>query len=135
MALITQPGVASSQDAIPGAGEFLNSCSACHGSDGRGSGPVAAYLTVKPPDLTRLSERNNGQFPFLRIFMIIDGRTGVRSHGTESMPVWGDRYRQQIDPKNANPQGTEQVIRGRILELVNYLASIQLGADKTGIVR
>ncbi|HEX2592312.1 MAG TPA: cytochrome c, partial [Rhizomicrobium sp.] len=31
-----------------GAVEFFNSCSACHGTDARGSGPIANSLKVKP---------------------------------------------------------------------------------------
>jgi hypothetical protein len=90
---------------------------------------------VKPSDLTRLSERNNGQFPFLNVFMIIDGRTTVRSHSTSAMPIWGDRYQQQVDPKQGNPYGAEQAVRGRILELVNYLEAIQADAKKDRLIR
>ena len=40
---------APQQDDI-GKMEYQASCAACHGTDGKGTGPVAATLTKKPPD-------------------------------------------------------------------------------------
>lgn len=32
-----------------GKAEFLASCASCHGTDGRGRGPVSAHLKSSPP--------------------------------------------------------------------------------------
>ena len=40
-------------DARKGKAVFARECSACHGDGGRGDGPAAAFLTVKPRDITR----------------------------------------------------------------------------------
>lgn len=64
-------------------------CASCHGKEGHGDGPVAAVLTVRPPDLTRLASRAGGEFPTEAVRSAIDGRTEVRGHGSREMPVWG----------------------------------------------
>ena len=106
-----------------GAVEFFNSCSACHGTDARGSGPIANSLKVKPADLTQLAKQNQGAFPFLKVVQTIDGRS-AGAHGSREMPVWGDRYQEQVGLKYG-PYGGETVVRARILELVYYLQSVQ----------
>ena len=42
----------------------------------------------RPADLTHISDRNGGTFPYAHIFAVIDGRYGVQSHGKREMPVW-----------------------------------------------
>src|SRR5579862_8237910 len=65
-------------------------CAACHGSDGKGGGPTASSLRVKPADLTLLSKNNTGKFPTDRIQKIISGDAPtLLSHGSREMPVWG----------------------------------------------
>lgn len=95
-------------------------CASCHGGTGLGDGPVAPHLKVTPPDLTRLSTRAGGQFPHDRAYLIIDGRTELRGHGTSEMPVWG--YTFQV---RESDRGQEQEVRERILDLLAYLRSIQ----------
>jgi mono/diheme cytochrome c family protein len=115
-----------------GADEYRVSCLTCHGADGKGNGPTAKYLTVKPADLTVLSKNNTGQypdfkagtFPFFHVFQVIDGRTLVAAHGDRSMPIWGNRYQQDAG-ETYGPMGSEKAIRGRILELVYYIQGIQ----------
>jgi mono/diheme cytochrome c family protein len=76
--------------AFEGAKTFQYHCAACHGADGRGGGPAAAALKHAPPDLTLISQRNGGKFPFQRVKGIIDGKTdGSVAHGDREMPVWG----------------------------------------------
>jgi mono/diheme cytochrome c family protein len=105
--------------------EFRSHCASCHGPTAKGDGPSAALLTIKPPDLTQLSKRNGGTFPFVRTYEQIDGssRAVVAGHGTNDMPIWGDVFRRQ--------QGTAEQwvlgVRGRILSIVHYLESIQEG--------
>ncbi len=95
-------------------------CASCHGPEGRGDGPVAAEMRVKPPDLTRITWRSNGAFPANEVAAAIDGRTEMRGHGSRSMPVWG--YTFQEASKVADQ---EAEVRAQIELLVAYLRSIQ----------
>jgi hypothetical protein len=117
-----------------GADEYKMSCLSCHGVGGHGDGPLAKYLTVKPTDLTLLAENNGGQypnvkagtFPFFHVYQVIDGRTVVGAHGDRAMPVWGSRYAAEMPSGVSRYAGEyEKVIRGRILELVYFIQSIQ----------
>src|SRR6476660_6048391 len=69
------------QDLASGQTEYLSNCAGCHGSDGKGSGPLASKLKTKPADLTVLAKKNNGVFPVREIYQSIDGRTVTGSHG------------------------------------------------------
>jgi len=133
MILFASTAVQAEEDTI-GSDEYRTACLSCHGVGGRGDGPLAKFLTVKPTDLTALSKNNGGQYPnlkagtypFLRIYQIIDGRAAVEAHGDRAMPVWGDRYRQQLPAMYTAYGGEyEKLVRGRILELVYYIQSIQ----------
>ena len=54
---------------------------------------------------------------------IIDGREeAIRGHGSREMPIWGTEFRAAAG--RGNP-GAESAVRGRILELIYYLQSIQ----------
>ena len=103
--------------------EFMYSCSACHGETALGDGPVARYLNVPTPGLTRLSAENDGEFPLLEVIQVIDGRSGVGPHGT-IMPVWGARYMASA-VEDAGHFGAEVIVRGRILSIARYLESVQ----------
>ena len=70
-------------------------CSSCHGEDGRGNGPVSAYLKIKVPDLTLLRKNNKGIYPTDKVMSAIDGRRPVRGHGDSEMPVWGEVFRKE----------------------------------------
>lgn len=107
-----------------GKNEFQVSCAICHGDGGRGDGPMATYLNVPPSDLTTLSAKNDGKFPLLKVFQMIDGRAITSAHGTRAMPIWGDRYKAGMG-EMYGPYGTETAVRGRILELVYYIQQIQ----------
>lgn len=114
------PAVAES---AVGEAEYRIACANCHGETGQGDGPLAEFLSVAVPDLTVLAANNSGQFPFLQTMMVIDGRTGVRGHGGP-MPVWGDRYERDALGL-AGVYGTELIVRGRLVALVEYLAGLQ----------
>src|SRR5690606_35199063 len=64
---------------------FQQFCSSCHGDSGRGDGIVAGSLNVLVPDLTRLRERNDGEFPAAQVRDIVDGRALVVAHGERTM--------------------------------------------------
>lgn len=85
---------------------------------------MAKFLTIKPADLTVLAKKNGGEYPFLRVFQAIDGRSQVTGHGDRPMPIWGDRYQAQADNLPGS-YGSELMVRSRILELVYFIQSIQ----------
>jgi mono/diheme cytochrome c family protein len=101
---------------------FVRYCASCHGENGKGGGTAAGELESVPADLTRIAARRRGVFPDAEIARFIDGRFEVSAHGTREMPVWGERLGQRIP--EAGP--SEEIVRGRILVLVEYLKSIQM---------
>lgn len=104
--------------------EFVNSCAACHGREGRGNGPLAEALSRRPTDLTRLSAGNGGAFPYDRVLAIIDGRYVVPGHGDRDMPVWGRQFLEQ-DAKMYGGQGGEMLTAERIRALTGYVEQLQ----------
>jgi len=125
---------AMAEEETIGSDEYRTSCLSCHGAGGRGDGPMAKFLTPKPADLTSLAKNNGGQypdikagaFPFQHVYQVIDGRSMVAPHGDRAMPVWGNRYLMEQPNSLSNYPGEyEKVVRGRILELVYYIQSIQ----------
>ncbi len=95
-------------------------CAVCHGSGGLGDGPMKDVLITKPANLTQISKRYGGDFPYWEIYEIIDGRNALLSHGTQEMPVWGEEF-----VKEAAGKSEDNLIRGRIKALLTYLKSIQ----------
>ena len=124
----------AAEELDPGKAEFLSSCAPCHGSDGRGTGPVSTELKMPPPDLTVLAKKKHGVFPFKSVYEIIDGRKTATAHGTRDMPIWGDRYAPEPS-KALIPRPSENildlfynaqaVVRTRILAVIDYLNRIQ----------
>lgn len=100
---------------------YLRYCSACHGEGGKGDGVVSHLMNPRPADLTQLAKKNNGEFPFMRVIRIIDGRETMRAHGDPDMPVWGEIFATEV-PGALNK---EAAIRGKVLLITEYLASIQ----------
>ena len=114
-----------STDAVnAGAKEFQQRCALCHGDNGKGNGPYAFALVFKPSDLTTLLADNDGVFPFLETYLIIDGRELVKSHGPRLMPIWGNRFNTEAWSE-VDPEYGDTLVRGRIFELILYLYSIQ----------
>jgi hypothetical protein len=125
---LTQSVPASAQELAPQK-EFRISCAACHGLEGKGDGLLAGLLTLAPTDLTQITKRNNGKFPLVGLYETIDGRREEQAHGARDMPIWGERYRVEACEEDPLYQfhisGCEALIRGRTLELIYYIQSIQ----------
>ena len=102
--------------------EYNVACAGCHGESGMGDGPLAELLNITTPSLLDLTQANDGSFPFEAVLSTIDGRDGVRAHGS-TMPVWGERF--QASATSQRGETADMVARGRILSLVYYLQSIQ----------
>jgi mono/diheme cytochrome c family protein len=100
---------------------YVQYCSSCHGVDGRGNGPVSAYLKIKVPDLTLLRKNNKGIYPLDEVMSAIDGRRTVRAHGDRKMPVWGEVFRKEAEGgKYAELQA---LLKAKLI--AEYIATIQ----------
>lgn len=101
--------------------EYQQYCASCHGPAGKGDGPISDLWKKSPADLTQLSKKNKGQFPFWRVYRTIDGREEVAAHGPRTMPVWGAHFLMQ----EGGAPLDEHTVLGRILALVYYVESLQ----------
>ncbi|MFY9689063.1 MAG: cytochrome c [Candidatus Acidiferrales bacterium] len=124
IACVAGAGFAVDQTQLPptympsGEQTYKQYCGACHGVDAKGHGPLAALLTTRPPDLTTLAKRHQGRFPYDYVSSILEFGPGVTAHGSSDMPTWGPIFR-YFDHQN------ERVVRQRIKNLCDYLASLQ----------
>jgi len=125
VAAFTLPATAQNypQEFEAGRAEYLAACAACHGENADGNGPIAIMFDQRVPGLRGMAIDNDGKFPLLETFMIVDGRTGVRGHGSP-MPVFGNRYKAELGTALGD-YGSEAAVRARVLELVYYLQAIQ----------
>jgi mono/diheme cytochrome c family protein len=96
--------------------DFIRHCAVCHGTDGRGNGPLAPAMKTAPADLTKIATRNKGEFPSAKVADVIRNGGGVLGHGSTAMPAWGLDFSEKHNPT---------VARGRIAGLVRYIESLQ----------
>lgn len=97
---------------------YMHYCAACHGANGKGLGPSAEALRTPPSDLTTLSKRHEGKFPYEYVTSVLRFGTRIVAHGSSDMPIWGPIFGSM---ENYN----EAAVRERIRKLCEYLASIQ----------
>ena len=104
-------------ESLAGRDSFDVYCAPCHGSGGRGDGPVAAALNTRPADLTALARRHDGVYPRDAVRGIIEGtRSAVPAHGSTQMPIWRPLFRAfESDAR----------VRARIANLVTHIESLQ----------
>ncbi|HYL77937.1 MAG TPA: cytochrome c [Bryobacteraceae bacterium] len=114
------PGQVPLRPAPVGAGEemYASYCAACHGRDGKGSGPASPAFKTAATDLTQLAKRNKGMFPTGRVKASIRGDLLVVAHGSKDMPVWGPLFRYV-------GSGTQAEVEVRINNLTKYIESLQ----------
>jgi len=119
--------MAHAQQADLGKLEYMSSCVACHGVSGEGNGPYAAMVNTAVANLTVLTKKNNGVFPYQRVYESIDGRLPVKAHGPSDMPIWGATYlaRDKVYYTENSP-AVEVVVRSRILALAEYISRLQV---------
>jgi mono/diheme cytochrome c family protein len=80
---------------LEGAKIFQHHCASCHGTDARGHGPASAAIKHSIPDLTQISQRNGGKFPYQHIKDLIEGsEPSPSAHGNREMPIWGPIFHQ-----------------------------------------
>jgi len=120
------PSLASAQDptapdaAASAIGQIIYGryCASCHGTDGKGDGTLARDLSVAPTDLTKLSQKNKGVFPYGHVVQVIDGRKVTRGHGSPDMPVWGEVFAKTTG--TASPS-----VESAVARITHYIWSIQ----------
>lgn len=121
IACLAMPAYA--QDANVGQTTYVDACAGCHGAQANGDGPMTEIMTVAVPDLTGLTARYDGVFPWLKVVHIVDGRTGLRGHGG-AMPLFGSLFKGDTTVADA-PDGSPVIVSKRVLAVVEYLESIQ----------
>ncbi|WGW02702.1 c-type cytochrome [Tropicibacter oceani] len=121
-AAVLAAGAGYAQDPAHGETYYSQYCATCHGQSGKGDGPLTQMMTSVVPDLTQLSANNDGAFPMLEVIHIIDGRTGLRSHGGP-MPVYGALFTEESGSDSA--YGDVLYSRGKVLSIAYYLENIQ----------
>lgn len=103
--------------------DFADLCAPCHGPSGRGDGPLAKGLDHAPADLTGLSARHGGTFPMAyamhKIWGYAEGQMPMAI-----MPKFGPVLSSPIVLFDAG-DGIATPTPERLVDLVNYLASIQ----------
>jgi mono/diheme cytochrome c family protein len=106
--------------------EFESKCATCHGVDGKGNGPTAAFLTRKAADLTILAKTNGGVLPVSTMYDVIMGDKTTPAHGSRDMPAWGRGYRIQAGEFFVDvPYDPEAYVRVRVLSLIEYISRLQ----------
>jgi mono/diheme cytochrome c family protein len=107
-----------SRNSIEGPKIFHYYCAACQGADGRGHGPASLALKHAVSDLTLISQRNGGKFPYEHVKEIIEGKhPGPLAHGDREMPIWGPIFHEV-----ESDQDWGEV---RLDAITKYLESIQ----------
>ena len=124
LAALTGSGAVQAQDIENGAELYARHCATCHGAEATGGGPMAPVLVLQPPDLTTLSERNEGTFPVTRVVMRIDGRDPLVSHGSP-MPVYGDFFETDQSVPLKAETGQPILTSPAVIDLVAYLQGLQ----------
>lgn len=108
--------------AAPGNGAqlYAENCAVCHGPRAHGDGVLAADLPVAPADLTGLSARNGGAFPWSMVMAKVHGYSGradvMPEFGTVlsgPMVMWEDETGTPVE----TPAG--------LLAIARYLETIQ----------
>lgn len=113
-------------DKVAGKDLFVRYCASCHGTGGRGDGPVAAHLREDLPDLTRLTSGGEDEFPIDRVIEAIRGPS-ADAHGSRRMPVWGPGL--MGAPADWPESRQEAFFSNRVARLTEYLESIQAAGD------
>lgn len=96
---------------------YSNYCASCHGTNGRGRGPMAARLRTAPTDLTLLSRNNGGAYPALQVKAMLQCTSPI--HGAKQMPAWGSALAEVDRRVSTDLQNL------RIRNLVEYVHTLQ----------
>jgi mono/diheme cytochrome c family protein len=106
-----------------GAQDFADLCAPCHGTGGKGDGPMAADLAKKPADLTGLAARSGGEFPMIMVMNKIWGY----SRGA-AVPSMMPKFQPLLDSDTVLVDlgdGVQTPTPQRLINLADYLKTIQ----------
>lgn len=109
-------------EASAGRNDFLSLCADCHGTQGRGDGPLAEGMTPRPVDVTRVAAQNGGVFPTARVMGHVEGFTMGRSE--TPMPSFGDVMSGPTVPYDTG-DGRPVPTSKRLVALIEYVEGIQ----------
>jgi mono/diheme cytochrome c family protein len=113
------PAPAPGVSGVAGSYAYRTYCASCHGTDGRGEGPLAESLRFHPPDLRLIAKKNGGEYPAEKVHRIVDGRKPLPGHGGPDMPVWGDAFR------NPETGYDDAKVREKIRSVVDFVRTLQ----------
>jgi cytochrome c oxidase cbb3-type subunit III len=85
-------GIVWAQNQSEGRKLYASYCSTCHGEKGKGDGPAASALPVKPADHTNGSIMNQLSDKFL---LDIVSKGGVAVGKSAMMPAWGGQLNEK----------------------------------------
>lgn len=109
--------------------DYEEHCAVCHGFNGKGDGIFSSLLKsgTVVPNLTELSKKNNGVFPFTHVYGSIDGTVPLSAHGSKEMPIWGPRFKAETAERfyDILRIDREAIVRARILALTEYIYRLQ----------
>jgi len=106
-----------------GKADFMKHCAPCHSASGKGNGPEVNVIPgIKPADLTKITMKNGGVFPFQAVEDTIDGRKKIPSHERFDMPFWGVNFQQE--GKEFSPE-SEAKSKARIDAIIYFIETIQ----------
>lgn len=104
--------------AVSGKEMYTEYCAACHGTNGKGTGPAASSMKAAPADLTQLAKKNDGKYPANHIAAVLKFGSGPGAHGSAEMPVWGPLFK-SLDKFH------DATVQQRISNLVGYIETLQ----------
>ena len=81
---------------------------------------MSGHFIRTPTDLTRLTAANDGRFPEIEIYNLIDNGGRISEHGSAGRPTWGEIFAAEPSPFPA-----ETAADTRILDLIDYIKSLQ----------
>lgn len=126
--LVATTGAVQADDSALALGQsaFGALCTNCHGENAKGGGEIGGLFAITPPDLTKLSKRAGGKFPFSATYNMIINGMKVPGHGPFEMPVWGDYFMADaLRDRGLSKSDAIYVAAGRALAVTYYLESIQ----------
>lgn len=115
-----------------GESTFQRFCSVCHGKDGKGEARYDRNHESTPSDLTQISHHNNGKFPWLKLYNVINKQEAVSAHEASDMPNWGNQFDLRNWGNEDDDKFSEEVVYGRIFALLVYINSIQDASETMG---